>query len=137
MAGEAAGLALEGWAVPEGLADLHDLVERARAAHPEVDPEAFMMMETAVIEIAGNVVEHGHPAGRIWWSFTLHVRPEGLEGVLSDDGQEYDGDLSSVMPDPLAESGRGLALAQAALDELAYDRVGGKNVWTMRRRVPA
>ena len=134
MSGDGATLTLEGWAVPEGLEDLHALVERARDAHPDVDPEAFMMMETAVIEIAGNVVEHGRPAGQIWWSFTLRVLAEALEGTLADDGQEYGGDVSSVMPDPLAESGRGLALAHAALDELEYTRVDGTNVWTMRRR---
>lgn len=128
---------LEGWAVPEGLADLHGLVERARAAHPEAGEEAFMMLETAAIEIAGNVVEHGLPPGRVWWSFTLRVDDEALEGVLADDGQKYEGDLSAMMPDPLAESGRGIALAKAALDELTYSRHDGKNVWTMRRRVAA
>lgn len=124
---------IEGWAVPDGLEDLHDLVEGARTAHPEVEADAFMMMETAVIEIAGNVVEHGLPPGQVWWSFTLRVRPEHVEGVLADDGQQYEGDLSSVMPDPLAESGRGIALARAALDQLHYAHTGGKNVWTMRR----
>ncbi|MBE7323519.1 ATP-binding protein [Nocardioides sp. Y6] len=126
---------LEGWAVPEGLADLHDLVERARVAHPDVDETAFMMLETAAIEIAGNVVEHGLPPGQVWWSFTLRMRPDHVEGVLADDGQRYEGDLSALMPDPLAESGRGIALAQAALDELHYAHEGDKNVWTMRRRL--
>ena len=133
MSGEDAVLTLEGWAVPEGLEDLHALVEQGRREHPQVDASAFMMLETAVIEIAGNVVEHGRPPGRVWWSFSLHVRPDLLVGVLADDGQEYEGDLGHVMPDPLAESGRGLALAQAALDALEYARVDGKNVWTMRR----
>lgn len=137
MSGDEPPLTLEGWAVPEGLDDLHDLVERARASHPDVGENAFMMMETAVIEIANNVIEHGGPAGRVWWTFTLKVLPGMLEGELADDGQEYANDLSTVMPDPLAESGRGLALARAALDELAYARCDGKNLWTMRRRTVA
>ncbi|QCX28064.1 ATP-binding protein [Nocardioides jishulii] len=128
-------MTLEGLAVPEGLSSLHDLIKRGRAAHPHVDPEAFMMLETAVIEIAGNVVEHGRPPGEIWWSVSLRVHDDALEGVLADDGQRYEGDLSTVMPDPLAESGRGLPLAHAVLDELDYTRQHGKNVWTMRRRV--
>lgn len=134
MSGDADGVvSLRGWAVPDGLEELHDLIERARTTHPEVDGEAFMMLETAVIEIAGNVVEHGRPSGRVQWSFELRIRPEALEGVLSDDGQEYEGDLSTVMPDLMSESGRGLALAQAALDSLDYAREDGHNVWTMRR----
>ncbi|WP_269302460.1 ATP-binding protein [Aeromicrobium sp. HA] len=134
MSGDADGdLSLRGWAVPDGLEELHDLFERARSAHPEVEGAAFMMLETAVIEIAGNVVEHGRPSGRVQWSFELRVLPEVLEGVLSDDGQEYEGDLSTVMPDLMSESGRGLALAWAALDSLDYAREGDHNVWTMRR----
>lgn len=126
-------LRLEGWAVPAGLEALHDLIEQAREAWPAVSAEAFMMLETAVIEIAGNVVEHGRPTGQVQWTFALRRREDGLEGVLSDDGHEYEGDLSSLMPDPLSESGRGIALAQAALDELAYAREDERNVWTMRR----
>lgn len=126
-------LRLDGWAVPAELEALHELCEQGREAWPTVSAEAFMMMETAVIEIAGNVVEHGRPIGQVRWTFTLRVRDAMLEGVLSDDGREYAGDLSSLMPDPLSESGRGLALAQAALDELRYAREDERNVWTMRR----
>ena len=38
------------------------------------------------------------------------------------------------MPDETAESGRGLPLAWAVLDELGYERGDGVNVWTMLRR---
>lgn len=131
MAGEV--FALEGMAVPEGLRALRALVERADTAHPEIRSDAFMELETAAIEVAGNVVEHGRPPGKIRWSFTLRVAPEHVEGVLSDDGQKYEGDLTAVMPDPMAESGRGLALAQAVLDEFSHTHNGERNVWTMRR----
>lgn len=129
----AAEFTVEGWAIPEGIADVHALVKQARTEHSGVDEEAFLMMETAAIEIAGNVVEHGRPPGQVWWSFTLRVGPDHVEAVLADDGQKYEGDLSTVMPDPLAESGRGLALAQAVVDEFDYSHVGDMNVWTMRR----
>ena len=35
------------------------------------------------------------------------------------------------MPDELAESGRGIPLAQAALDELSYRRDADANIWTL------
>jgi len=130
-------LRLDGWAVPAELEALHELVEQGREAWPSVSAEAFMMLETAVIEIAGNVVEHGRPVGEVRWTFSLRLRDDVLEGVLTDDGHEYEGDLSTYMPDPLSESGRGIALAQAALDELVYAREDGRNVWTMRRAAQA
>lgn len=67
----------------------------------------------------------------------MRVSPDVLEGVLSDDSQQYDGDLTEVMPDSFAESGRGPALARTALDEFDYAREDGCNVWTMCRRLPA
>jgi serine/threonine-protein kinase RsbW len=59
--------------------------------HPDLDREALMLFETAVIEVAGNVVEHGRPPGQVQWSFHLEVRPETLTGRLSDSGEEYPG----------------------------------------------
>jgi serine/threonine-protein kinase RsbW len=35
--------------------------------------------------------------------------------------------------DPLAESGRGLALAGAVVDRLDYERVGDQNRWVVER----
>ena len=37
------------------------------------------------------------------------------------------------MPDELAESGRGMWLARATLDELEYARSGDRNTWKMVR----
>lgn len=133
MAGDRTDLVLEGLAVPEGLDALHDLIEQARTSFAEVPADAWMALETAVIEVAGNVAEHGRPVGQVRWHLTLRVAPGAVEAVLADDGHEYAGDLDAAMPDPLAESGRGFALAGAVLDDFDYERRGDVNVWTMRR----
>jgi serine/threonine-protein kinase RsbW len=126
---------LEGLAVPETLNLLHDLLERVGAEHPDIDAGDLMLFETAVIEVAGNVVEHGRPPGAVSWTFQLRVLPERLEARLSDSGEEYPGGTWGLeMPsDPLQEDGRGLALATAVLDALEYERTDGVNHWTMRR----
>jgi serine/threonine-protein kinase RsbW len=126
---------LEGLAVPQTLDALHDLLERVGSEHPEVDASDLMLFETAVIEVAGNVVEHGRPPGEVRWTFRLQVRPDRLEGRLSDGGQEYPGGTwGTEMPDAMDEDGRGLALATAVLDSLAYERTDEANHWTMVRR---
>lgn len=51
MAGE---YQLEGFAVPEQLEAVHELLGQAAAEHPELDPMDVMLFETAVIEIANN-----------------------------------------------------------------------------------
>jgi serine/threonine-protein kinase RsbW len=132
MAGES--YTLTGLAVPEGLARLHELLEQVAADHPEMPTNEVMMLETAVMEIANNVIEHGRPTGELTWHFSVEVGP-ALVARLRDSGQQYAGDLDVAMPDPLAEDGRGLALATLALDELSYDREGDTNVWTMVRQL--
>jgi serine/threonine-protein kinase RsbW len=123
---------LEALSVPESIEDLHDLMDRARRDHPEVPSEDLMMLETAVVEIAGNVVQHGRPEGKVAYRLRLEVRDDLLRVRLVDAG-------SSEVPwpppeaDPLSESGRGLALADAAVDRMDYERVGGQNRWVLER----
>lgn len=131
---------LRGLSVPESLDQLHDLLQQVAGEHESVEATDLMLFETAVIEIAGNVVEHGRPHGNVAWTFDLAVLPDRLAAVLSDDGQAYDLDEEQMadgrwaMPeDTFAEDGRGLALASVALDELDYQRTGGINSWTMVR----
>ena len=120
-------------AVPETLNLLHDLLDRVRDDHPDVESTDLMLFETAVIEIANNVVEHGRPPGTIRYSFVLDVDSDKLLGHLSDGGPPLEGS-ERPMPDITSENGRGLALARVALDDLEYERVGDHNEWTMVRR---
>ena len=128
---------LTGLAVPDGLEDLHDLLEQVGAEHPEVASADLMLFETAVIEIAGNVVEHGLPPGGVHWTFTIRVLHDRIEAELADDGQALDDARSPAvaeMPGEESEAGRGFALASRVLDELTYERHDGANHWCLVRR---
>lgn len=118
-----------------GLGELHELLERVGAEHPGLDRTGLLLLETALIEIAGNTLEHGTPPGGIRYEFALEVRDDELRGVFTDDGDPVVlPPAPTAAPDPLAESGRGLALAGAALSELRYERQGGRNTWFLTRR---
>jgi serine/threonine-protein kinase RsbW len=141
VAGEVAGqvtgeYALDGLAVPETLNLLHDLLEQVGRDHPGVAVEDLSMFETAVIEIAGNVVEHGLPPGEVTYGFRLVVRPDRLEATLWDSGglvPEAEHRVTGGLPDEWSEQGRGLVLAGTVLDDLGYQRVAGGNRWQMTR----
>lgn len=133
MAGEPAYV-LDGLAVPAVLEELHVLLERVAHEHPDVLPGDLMLFETAVVEIAGNVVEHGRPPGQVPYTFSLTVLPDRLEGVLHEHGGVHVPPSDHAMPDAMAEDGRGLALAHLALDTLDYDHAEGVNTWRMTRR---
>ncbi len=126
--------AISGMAVPESLDRLQDLLVLVRTDHPEIDETDLTMFETAIVEIHGNVVEHGHPPGRVIYAFELEVHPDRLVGILADTGSAVP-DLTQLdeLPEEMAESGRGLWLAKATLDELEYARIGDRNTWKLVR----
>lgn len=125
-------------AEPEALDAAHDALDAAWAAHPEIGTGERIRFVTALMEILGNVVEHAYAPEVRDHERRLEVEVEhdgagGLRGTIGDNGQPAALDLSEVvMPDADAESGRGLALALASLDELSYERVGSRNVWLLR-----
>ena len=101
----------------------------------ETKIETRFAFELAVVEIATNIVEHTHRAegstGRRY-ELTLDADEAAYTAVFSDNGMPVDIDLSTVtMADVEDESGRGLALAIAALDSLDYRRADGRNIWTL------
>jgi serine/threonine-protein kinase RsbW len=60
--------------------------------------------------------------------------PDGLQATLADTADA--GGVVLVereMPEELSESGRGIALIQALVDELRYERIDDRNVWSIRR----
>jgi serine/threonine-protein kinase RsbW len=135
MGGDLAEYTLEGFAVPTELGRVHDLLERAGTEHPELDATDLMLFETAVIEIATNVVEHGQPHGQVRWRLVLRVGAGQIQAELYDSGQEFQADLDAGMPGEEAEGGRGLPLAHALLDEIELERVSNGNHWRMARRL--
>lgn len=92
-------------------------------------------MEMAVAEIVANIVEH---AGRIQAAtveMQMRVLPDHVEVAFTDTGAEAEIDLDEVrMPEELAEGGRGLAIAKAVLERVAYHRTELGNHWTLVSR---
>lgn len=124
----------------EGPADLtlvdavHDALEDLWRRVPEVSDEDRMLFALAVSEVATNVVEHAEGPKHATVTVRLEVDAAMLTAVMTDDADPALIRLDRVaMPGEDAESGRGLALALAALDDLEHDP-GDGNVWRLRRR---
>jgi serine/threonine-protein kinase RsbW len=122
---------------PEILDLVHAMIEHLWTTHPDIGERDRARFEMSVIEILGNIVEHAYRADvettsgrRI--AIVLGATEDRLLAHLGDNGLPVGLDLSgAVMPDELAESGRGLALATAALDDLSYRRLGDRNLWDL------
>ncbi len=141
-------LELSAPADPETMDLVHAVLEQLWAVHEDVSERDRARFETAVMEILGNIIEHAYQlddgapptAADSLRRFDIVIAATRGELVASfgDNGMPIALDLSNIaMPDADAESGRGLALAAAAVDDLAYERVEGRNHWRLLcRREP-
>lgn len=121
----------------EGLDLLHESIDRLREATGRAqDDRALMLFETALGEIGGNVLTHGRPPGTARpVDYMLRLDNGTLEASLTDSGSSVQEHLWRDMPGHESETGRGLAMARALLDELGYERDGDVNRWRLVKRL--
>ena len=132
-------LTLSAPATPEIMDLVHAMLEQLWTSHTDVSDVDRTRFEMAVVEILGNIVEHAYQLeadlteGRRRFDVCVGATDDELVATFGDDGMPVALDLSEVgMPDELAESGRGLAMAAAVVDDLEYSRSGGRNHWLLR-----
>lgn len=98
-----------------------------------------MDLELAVVEAANNIVTHGYAgASEARYQAVIDVRGSYLEVALSDRGLPIPAarlDANPNMPCD-SESGRGIGLIKACVDEFEYTSSGGVNRLILRRRLP-
>lgn len=91
--------------------------------------------EMAVVEACNNGVQHATDAARDK-PLRLEIRcePGALELHLTDHTEGFDWPQDAPLPEPDSESGRGLYLIQALMDECHYERGDGENTLVLRKR---
>jgi len=121
---------------PDDVDTVHDLLEIVWTEVPAIGMEDRFSFETALIELASNVMRHADPGSGVSCTLLIETFPDRIEATLSDSGEPGDVQLADRdMPDVLAESGRGIPLIQALVDELRYDRTDGINRWHITRQL--
>ena len=122
-------------AEPGSLEQVYAVLQALWGEYSDVTPSDRVLFETAVIEIAGNIAQHAPDGLPLQFTLDLRVEPDRVEAEFRDHGRLVDIDLGAIaLPDDSAESGRGLAMARAAVDELQYRRDGSTNHWRIVRR---
>ncbi len=119
---------------PDCLGKVHGLIEDLWAEATDVAETDRILFESAVMEIAGNIVQHSVSDQEIVCNLILRISPTRLEAVFRDTAEEAVVDLeSATLPDDLVEHGRGLAMTKRAVDQLSYQREGPLNCWRLSR----
>jgi serine/threonine-protein kinase RsbW len=122
-------------AEPASLERTHALLQQVWSDYGDITDADRMLFEVAVTEVAGNIAEHASAGAPL--DFTLHVcvHPDRIEAEFLDTGRRAEIDLAAAaMPSEMSESGRGLAMTLAAVDELVYRRDSNTNHWRIVRR---
>jgi hypothetical protein len=132
----------------DGMDTVHALLEEywraADAALPSPpDPTWKVLFDSAVAEIAGNIVRHAHPPR----TFRISLRgfADRVEAVMLDQGIPYQmvpavgsADMRGSLDDPALDGGWGLIIARAVTDDIEYQRLdSGYNRWQIQKRLPA
>lgn len=113
---------------------VHAFLETLWSTHSDIGDLDRMAFETALIELASNVIEHADGGQGVTCVITVQVDSEKLSAHLSDTAEAGEIQVvGRVMPSADAESGRGIALIQMLVDELQYERVGENNLWSISR----
>ncbi len=101
---------------------------------PDMDRMTFA---TAVIEAAANIVQHALPVAEkpVEIDVDISVRPTRLVARVSafNAREPFANDMQASMPDEDAESGRGLALIEALVTTMTFERQDGTNTWILTR----
>lgn len=121
---------------PGDVDDIHDFLAALWAEAPEVSDIDRISLETALVELAANVLRHADSSGSgLTCEVTVSVRGDAIVVTVRDTGEP--GDITLVgleMPALDSESGRGLPLIDALVDEVEYDHDGQHNLWRLVRR---
>jgi serine/threonine-protein kinase RsbW len=126
--------------VPESVELVHDLLDQVWENESGIDLMDRIRFETALIEVASNIIEHSKPASSdaIWFQLDLECSPERLYAEFHDNAKHAGIDLSATPPpeemsslENISSTGRGLALAKVALDEFSYAKEDDGNRWTL------
>jgi serine/threonine-protein kinase RsbW len=105
------------------LDEIGAMLERMWSAYDHVPLPVRTQVGIAVGEIGANIIEHAAQEGPVRLRFEVLVLRDEVRVFFTDHGSPAQIDLpGAAMPDQMAESGRGLALARAVLDRLSYTR---------------
>lgn len=123
---------------PAGLALVDsalDALDRLWAAAPEVPAEDQVLFTLALSEVTTNIAQHNEQTDVVL-SIDVRASAEELRAYIRDTAPPAPIDWDAVsMPGEESESGRGLALSQAALDEFTHVPSEAGNTWVLVRRI--
>lgn len=131
-----ASRSFRGPAAEDAIEAVHNDLDSLWLDVPFVNDMDQMTFTTAVIESASNIVQHAQPAGEreVELGVETTVQPALLQARVSAyHAKPPFGPMEAAVPGEDAESGRGLALIEALVTTVTFERQDGTNTWVLSR----
>jgi serine/threonine-protein kinase RsbW len=131
-----ASRSFRGPAADEAIESVHNDLDSLWRDVPFVGDMDQMTFTTAVIESASNIVQHAEPVAQdpVELGVDIEVQPALLQARVSAyNAKPPFGPMTPGSPDVEAESGRGLALIEALVTTVTFERQDGTNTWVLTR----
>lgn len=131
-----ASRSFRGPAAEDAIESVHNDLDSLWLDVPFVNDMDQMTFTTAVIESASNIVQHARPAGDrgVELGVETTVQPTLLQARVSAYyAKPPFGPMEPATPGDDAESGRGLALIEALVTTVTFERQGATNTWVLSR----
>lgn len=125
-----------GLSTADAIDSVHNELDGLWQDAPFVQDVDQMTFTTAVIEAASNIVQHAQPATAepVELGVDISVQSTLLSARVSAfHAKPPFGPMDPGTPDDDAESGRGLALIQALVTTVTFQRQDGTNTWILSR----
>lgn len=121
---------------PHDVDAVQDMLVDAWNTLPPLADDERMRFELALVELASNVIRHADPGSGVSCTLRIDNLGDRIQATLVDSGKPGDVSIRAAeMPDELSESGRGIPLIRALVDELDYGHDAGVNRWYIMRRL--
>jgi serine/threonine-protein kinase RsbW len=131
-----ASRSFRGLAAEDAIESVHNDLDSLWLDAPFVQDMDQMTITTAVIESASNIVQHAEPVGEdpVELGVDIEVRSTVLQARVSAyHAKPPFGPMEPGTPGEEAESGRGLALIEALVTTVTFERQDGTNTWVLTR----
>jgi len=110
-------------------------------ARNSIPPETEYDLNLAMDEMIANVAKHAYPeGGEHLFTVQITLSPEEFIATIEDDGMEFDPTRHPTpnLDAPLEErkqGGLGIHLVRQIMSSVNYQRLAGKNVVTLRKKL--
>ncbi len=119
---------------PDDINAVHDFMREIWEENPQIPVRDQFSFETALVELVANIISYSVAAAGVTCEIIIETSNNRIDATISDNGDLVELLLDEhIMPDELAESGRGIPLMRALVDTFSLDTQEEINTWRLSK----